>query len=59
MPEKSIDTRADDLYGIWKDSFPKDFDIDTALREVRGEWQKEMEEIGSDHASCLPLIFDV
>ena len=34
-----------DLYGIWKDGFPKDFDIDAALREIRGEWQKEVEEI--------------
>jgi len=59
MLEKSVDSKASDLYGIWKDSFPKDFDIDTTLREVRGEWQKEMEEIGSDHTSCLPLISEV
>ncbi len=59
MLEKSVDSKPSDLYGIWKDSFPRDFDIDTALREVRGEWQKEMEEIASDHISCLPLIFDV
>jgi len=59
MLERSVEFKPRDLYGIWKDSFPKDFDIDTALREVRGEWQKEMEEIGSDRASCLPPIFDV
>lgn len=34
-----------DLYGIWKDDFPKDFDLDSALREIRGEWQKEIREI--------------
>ena len=34
-----------DLYGIWKDRFPKDFDLDSALREIRGEWQKEIQEI--------------
>jgi hypothetical protein len=34
-----------DLYGIWKDGFPKDFDLDSALREIRGEWQKEIQEI--------------
>jgi len=44
--ENSTDRKPRDLYGIWKDGFPKDFDIDTALREIRGEWQKEIEEIG-------------
>ena len=34
-----------DLYGIWKYGFPRDFDIDAALREIRGEWQKEVDEI--------------
>ena len=34
-----------DLYGIWKNSFPKDFDIEAELREIRGEWQKEIKEI--------------
>ena len=43
--ESSRDRRPRDLYGIWKDSFPKDFDIDAALREIRGEWQREVEEI--------------
>ncbi|MGZ8842475.1 MAG: hypothetical protein ACXW18_02360 [Pyrinomonadaceae bacterium] len=33
-----------DLYGIWKDGFPNSFDIKAALREIRGEWQKEIEE---------------
>ena len=43
--EGSPNRRPRDLYGIWKDSFPKDFDIDAALREIRGEWQREVEEI--------------
>jgi hypothetical protein len=43
--ENSINRKPRDLYGIWKDGFPKDFDIESALREIRGEWQKEMEEI--------------
>jgi hypothetical protein len=34
-----------DLYGIWKDGFPSDFDVDSALREIRGEWQKEVQKI--------------
>lgn len=34
-----------DLYGIWKDGFPSDFNIDAALREIRREWQREVEEI--------------
>jgi hypothetical protein len=27
-----------------RDGFPQDFDIDAALREIRGEWQREVEE---------------
>lgn len=45
--ETGLNRRPRDLCGIWKDGFPKDFDIDAALREIRGEWQKEIEEIGS------------
>lgn len=43
--ENSVNRQPRDLYGIWRDGFPKDFDIDAALREIRGEWQKEIEEI--------------
>ena len=43
--ESSPNRRPRDLYGIWKNGFPKDFDIDVALREIRGEWQREVEEI--------------
>jgi hypothetical protein len=43
--ENSANRKPRDLYGIWKDGFPKDFDVDVALREIRGEWEKEVEEI--------------
>ena len=43
--ENSPNRKPRDLYGIWKDGFPKDFDVNAALREIRGEWQKEVEEI--------------
>ena len=43
--ESGLNRRPRDLYGIWKEGFPKDFDINAALREIRGEWQKEVEEI--------------
>jgi len=33
------------LRGIWKDKFSEDADIDTALREIRGEWLKELDEL--------------
>ncbi len=34
--ENSAHRQPRDLYGIWKDGFPKDFDVDAALREIRG-----------------------
>ena len=43
--ETGLNRRPRDLYGIWKDGFPQDFDVDAALREIRGEWQREVEEI--------------
>jgi len=30
-----------DLYGIWRDRFPADFDLDAALSDIRGEWERE------------------
>jgi len=30
------------LYGIWRDKFPTDIDIDEALKEIRGGWQKRL-----------------
>ena len=31
------------LAGSWK-GFPEDFDIDAALKEIRSEWTKELDE---------------
>jgi hypothetical protein len=30
-----------DLYGIWRDRFPADFDLDVALSDIRREWERE------------------
>lgn len=30
-----------DLYGIWRDRFPTDFDLDAALNDIRHEWERE------------------
>jgi N6-adenosine-specific RNA methylase IME4 len=45
--ENSVNRRPRDLYGIWKNGFPQDFDIDAALREIRGGWQTEIEELAT------------
>ncbi len=29
---------AQDFYGIWRDHFPEDFDVDTTLNAIRHEW---------------------
>jgi hypothetical protein len=34
-----------DLYGVWRDHFPADLDIDAALQEIRHEWEKEWPEV--------------
>ena len=33
------------LYGIWRDKFPADLDIDEALKEIRGGWQQRLEDL--------------
>ncbi|HZO88652.1 MAG TPA: hypothetical protein VFB38_09970 [Chthonomonadaceae bacterium] len=37
-----------ELYGVWRDKFPPDFDLDAALKEIRSEWKEELEEGGVD-----------
>ncbi len=34
-----------DLYGVWRDIFPPDFDLDAELFEVRHEWEEEWQEL--------------
>lgn len=29
------------LYGIWRDHFPADFDVDAALAEIRHDWESQ------------------
>jgi hypothetical protein len=36
----------EDLYGIWRGKFPEELDIEKEIREIRGEWKKELEEFG-------------
>lgn len=33
------------LYGLWKGHVPEDFDVDGALKEIRSEWLKELDEM--------------
>lgn len=32
------------LYGVWKEKFPEEADIDAALQEIRSQWKEEIEE---------------
>ena len=32
------------LYGAWRDKFPADFDMETALKEIRYSWHNEWDE---------------
>ncbi|HRJ44678.1 MAG: hypothetical protein KJZ86_08260 [Caldilineaceae bacterium] len=34
-----------DLFGIWKDVFPEDFDIDKELYEIRHAWEEEWSDL--------------
>jgi hypothetical protein len=32
------------LRGDWANAFPRDFDVDAELKEIRGEWEKKWHE---------------
>jgi hypothetical protein len=34
-----------DLYGIWRDRFPPNVDLDRLLHKIRHEWAKEWPEV--------------
>ena len=35
------------LRGSWRGKFPEDFDIDSALHEIRHEWEEELLEVNT------------
>jgi len=39
------DLKPQNLRGIWRGHFPQDFDIDSALKDIRHEWEKEWPEV--------------
>jgi len=41
MNQAQQERKPQDLYGIWRGHFPEDFDIDSALKAIRHEWEKE------------------
>jgi len=41
-PQKKI---TESLRGSWAKYFPKDFDINEDLRQIRTEWEKEIDEL--------------
>ncbi|MGH9842496.1 MAG: hypothetical protein ACREEM_27450 [Blastocatellia bacterium] len=43
-PNTPVERKPQDLYGIWRDVFPDDLDIEAALYEIRHEWEAELEE---------------
>ncbi len=34
-----------DLYGIWRDKFPPDMDLDQDLRTIREAWQEDIQDV--------------
>src|SRR5687767_450504 len=45
-PAPDLKQHSNTLYGSWNELFPKDFDVDAALREIRSEWTNEWDEVG-------------
>jgi hypothetical protein len=41
-PQKKV---TESLRGSWAKYFPEDFDIDEDLKEIRKEWEKEIDEL--------------
>lgn len=41
LPASAPERTPRPLRGVWKGKFPDDFDVDEALKEIRGAWQEE------------------
>lgn len=41
---KPVQKKIVSLRDSWKIDFPEDFDLDAALREIRNEWKKELDD---------------
>ena len=44
--ERRPKTPVSSLQGSWAKYFPEEFDLDEELKQIRREWEKEMEEMG-------------
>ncbi|MDQ2731073.1 MAG: hypothetical protein M3Y56_05395 [Armatimonadota bacterium] len=36
------------LYGIWKDKFPADLELDAILSSIRGEWLEDIVDVSDE-----------
>jgi len=63
----SILVQPQDLYGAWKDKFPRDVDLNVALRDIRRGWETEWDKAGEfasgdvldfDHDAAVPEMHD-
>lgn len=41
---RQVERHPQPLYGIWKDKFPEDADIEKDLKEIRSCWTEDFEE---------------
>ena len=42
-PERAPKTQ--ELYGMWRGQIPDDFDLESALKDIRHEWEKEWPQV--------------
>ena len=57
LRQESVDDerrKPQSLRGSWRGSFPEDFDIESALHEIRHEWEEELLDIapGTQKKEC-------
>lgn len=45
LRQNQQERKPQDLRGIWSGYFPQDFDIDSALKDIRHEWEKEWPQV--------------
>ena len=45
LRQNQQERKPQDLCGIWRGHFPQDFDIDSALKDIRHEWEKEWPQV--------------
>lgn len=45
LRQATLQKQPQDLYGVWRGRFPDDFDVESALGDIRRRWEREWTQV--------------